>query len=33
MTKQDIEGFLSNPFFAALNPTKEMDKEYIKSIF
>ena len=33
MTKQDIEGFLSNPFFAALNPTKEIDKDYLKSIF
>ncbi len=32
MTNKDIEGFLSNPFFAALNP-KEMDKEYLKSIF
>ena len=31
MTKKDIEGFLSNPFFSALKPKK--DEEYVFSLF
>ena len=33
MTKQDIEGFLGNPFFAALKPSKDINDEYLCRIF
>ena len=33
MTKKEVEGFLSNPFFAALTNPKEVDEETIKSTF
>lgn len=32
MTKKGIEGFLSNPFFAALKP-EDLDSKYVESVF